>query len=225
MQEEQENLTVQQYFDRVKDAKNKMTSVDLDRMAESALKLLNRFTVTKQTAAASKVWFCLKNIEKERKLIDFGIDTYVWKQNIDEYVDMKNQHVPHSVKITELSNFTRVLPDELIRKVEITQDLFTDYFVLFTDYTGREERKIETVERNNDPVLFGAFIERDEEHGMHNFHERMYYIGDWVDEYCDLTLDKFIAEYQDINGYNPIHKLGIPQTEEEYLKYMQEHDG
>ena len=34
--------------------------------------------------------------------------------------------------------------------------------------------------------------------------ERFYYIGDWVDEYCDLTLDKMVKELvKDDKNYKP----------------------
>jgi hypothetical protein len=39
------------------------------------------------------------------------------------------------------------------------------------------------VEKAKDPILFGVVK------GTRN----LYYIGDWIDEYCDLTLDKFLS--------------------------------
>ena len=38
-----------------------------------------------------------------------------------------------------------------------------------------------------DPIIFGAFIQRGKDVLMS---ERLYYIADWIDEYCDLTLEK-----------------------------------
>lgn len=37
----------------------------------------------------------------------------------------------------------------------------------------------------------------------------MYFIGDWVDEYCDLTLDKMIKEV--------VEKEGNPNGKSDYL--------
>ena len=125
------------------------------------------------------------------------------------------------VKVTHLENYTRLIPDEIIDKVAKTKDLFTDYFVVFTDYTGKEERKIETVERNKDPILLGAFIEKDNDHNI-DFVERMYYLGDWEDEFCDLTLDKLVAEYEETEDFNPVTDIEIPTTEEELIKFMNE---
>jgi hypothetical protein len=39
------------------------------------------------------------------------------------------------------------------------------------------------VEKAKDPILFGVLK------GTRN----LYFIGDWIDEYCDLTLDKFLS--------------------------------
>lgn len=220
-QEKAQTLTVQQYFDQVKKAKQKMTHKELKTMAENAVKLMQRFIVTKQTVAAQRLAFNVKNLEKERKLLDMGFNTYLWKDNVDEYV--KNI-APTEVKITDLSNYTRVVPDEIIKTIEKTQDLFTNYFVVFTDYTGREERRIETQQRNKDPILLGAFIEHDDKYGNHNVGERLYYLGDWTDDYCDLTLDKLVAQYEEATGYSPVHEIKIPQTEEELIKYIQDGD-
>lgn len=220
-QEKAKTLTVQQYFDQVKEAKQKMTSDDLAQMAESALKLLQRFVVTKQTTAAQRVVFNVQNLEKEKQLLDLGIDTFIYKSVLDEYIE---GIAPKEVKVTDLSNYLRVIPDELIKKIEETQDLFTNYFVVFTDYTGREERRVTTEQRNRDPILLGAFIKRDEQFGNHNFCERMYYLGDWVDEQCDLTLDKLISEYKEAKGYSPVSKIRLPQTEEELQKYITEQE-
>ena len=37
--------------------------------------------------------------------------------------------------------------------------------------------------RNKDPILFGQLEFQP---------KRLYYIADWIDEHCDLTLDKFV---------------------------------
>ena len=52
--------------------------------------------------------------------------------------------------------------------------------------------------------------------------ERFYYIGDWVDEYCDLTLDKMVAEMKDAYGEDIVNRIPveIPQTEEELKQQL-----
>lgn len=51
---------------------------------------------------------------------------------------------------------------------------------------GKEERKIAAEKKDKDPILFGTFQDRKQKVCV----DRFYYLGDWVDEYCDLTLDQ-----------------------------------
>jgi hypothetical protein len=50
------------------------------------------------------------------------------------------------------------------------------------DPTGKSwaETEAERKTRESDPVLFGVIEGR----------RRLYYVGDWDDEFCDLTLDE-----------------------------------
>lgn len=215
---EDKDLTVQEYFDKVKEAKNTMTDDKLRKLADNSCKLLRKFLITNQTEAARRVYVNLQTFEKERELLKLGIDKFIYKDYLDNYIE---NIASRAVKVTHLENYTRIIPDEIIDKIAKTKELFTDYFVVFTDYTGKEERKIATEERNKDPILLGAFIQKDDKHNI-DFVERMYYIGDWEDEFCDLTLDKLVAEYQETEEINPVSDLEIPTTEEELIKFMQE---
>lgn len=215
---EDKDLTVQQYFDKVKEAKDEMTDEKLSKLADNSLKMLKRFLITNQKEAARRVYVNIQTFKKERELLKLGINKFIYKDYLDNYI---GNIASRDVKVTHLENYTRLIPDDIIDKVAKTKDLFTDYFVVFTDYTGKEERKIETAERNKDPILLGAFIEKDNDHNI-DFVERMYYLGDWEDEFCDLTLDKLVAEYEEAEDFNPVTDIKIPTTEEELIKFMNE---
>ena len=38
------------------------------------------------------------------------------------------------------------------------------------------------IEKAKDPILFGVIKESN----------KLFYVGDWIDEHCDLTLEKFL---------------------------------
>ena len=84
-------------------------------------------------------------------------------------------------------------------------------YVVFTDYTGEMERKVETHNRLKDPILFGSFFDVDSEVIV----ERFYFLGDWVDDFCDLTLDKMVAEVYDRTGVDIEKKIKTPEDIEE----------
>ena len=80
-------LTAQQYFDMVKDKKTKITDSDLLKVYDNAELLLKKAMITKQVSAAKKLVFHLETIEKERELVKLGIDTFVYKDDIEEFID------------------------------------------------------------------------------------------------------------------------------------------
>lgn len=45
--------------------------------------------------------------------------------------------------------------------------------------------------------------------------DRFYYLGDWVDEYCDLTLDKMVNETKKVGQRNIAHAIKTPDDIEE----------
>ena len=69
--------------------------------------------------------------------------------------------------------------------------IFDNYCILHYDPEKKsyaqtiEEQKRETQKRR-DPILFGLI----------RGSNKLYYITDWVDEFCDLTLDKFVETLQ-----------------------------
>jgi len=58
---------------------------------------------------------------------------------------------------------------------------------LFTDYSKMHKKVQARQNINYDPIIFGVFEDEN------NVMDRFYFIGDWIDEYCDLTLDKMVS--------------------------------
>jgi hypothetical protein len=88
------------------------------------------------------------------------------------------------LKLTWMKNYVRVIPVEVIEEKKKFDNLgiFDNYVILHFDLNNESTRMTnKEVEQAKDPILFGVF--RDS--------RKLYFIGDWVDEYCDLTLDKF----------------------------------
>ena len=60
--------------------------------------------------------------------------------------------------------------------------IFDNYVVMHHDPTGKSwaETEAERKSRERDPILFGVIEGR----------RRLYHLGDWTDDFCDLTLDQ-----------------------------------
>lgn len=204
----EEKFTPSQYFDYIKNSKNTITTEALKKSYEVFLKLAEKYKKLGQTESLKKLCFLAYTLQKEEKLIDLGITTYIYKSTIEDYIE---NVADKTVKIIELSRYTREIPDELVETVEKSKKLFDEFYVIFTDYTGLEERKIEKERRDKDPILFGVF--KDDT----SVADRFYFLGDWIDEYCDLTLDKMIEEY---NKESPTRETKIPETSEELAEAL-----
>lgn len=186
-----EEITAKSFFDEIKNKKEKMTHEKLKKYYENCLLLIKKFEITGQVESMKKLKYHITCMEKEMKLLDMGIDTYINLGDIQAYIkNVKDKEV----LIVELSRYPREIPDEIVEVIAKTKDIFTNLYVLFTDYTG-EVRKdlVEKKKKEKDPILFGAFVD---ERGMslNTKLERLYYLGDWIDEYCDLTLEKLVQE-------------------------------
>lgn len=91
-----------EYFEQVKSRKRTMTADGLSQLYENCLALLEEYQRSGQIAAQKKLLFHIDNITREKKLLDLGIDTFVYKSDVDDFIHMVDNKV---VKIVELENY------------------------------------------------------------------------------------------------------------------------
>ena len=244
---EDKKISPQEYFDSVKERKNHITDEQLKTVYDNCLELLNKYKITGQQRGIEKLLFHLECIEKEREIVALGFDTFIYRDDIEYYIDNVASAVvfvcladfggsffyffncvshcdsftaefKHSdvVKIINIENYEREIPDEIVSIISQTKDKFDQLYIVFTDYTGSTERRVMKERREKDPILFGTFQNAD----THSVIDRFYYLGDWVDEYCDLTLDKMVNETQKVGKRNIIHTIKTPQDIEELKQQL-----
>lgn len=214
------------FFDNVKTMKHETSSEVMKIFYENALKKLNRYRITRQIDAAKKILFYMKVMEKEIDLIDRGVNTFIYVQDILNYID----HVDNkSICITTIDRYEREIPDEIIDKMEKLDGIFDQYYILFVDYTGKQRQKVEKERRTADPILFGVF----QNDNATYLCDRWYYIGDWIDEQCDLTLSQILTDIKtmkgDVNESEFTHEIRTPMDvaafEEELKHYKKDANG
>lgn len=220
-QEEKQIMTPTEFFNDVKDKKKTITDKELLDVYDNCLSLLNKYKTTGQIDAAEKVIFHLEAVEKEREIIKAGLDTFVYKEDVEEFIEDVSDD---AVKIIELERYEREIPDEIVGTLEEVKHLFDRFYVVFTDYTGEMEKKVEKERRDKDPILFGTL--QDHHSTIIN---RFYYIGDWEDEYCDLTLDKMATVMEKKTDKNIEMKIKTPEDvselKEQLKQIRKEEDG
>lgn len=206
-------LTPQQYFEEIKDRKHHITDAELVKVYDNCLDLLNKYKITGQQKGMRKLMFHLECIEKEREIVKMGINTFIYRDDIEEYIDSVAKD---TVKIIELENYEREIPDEIVEVVAAVKDKFDQLYVVFTDYTGKVERQVEKERRKKDPILFGTF----QNPSNRTVIDRFYYLGDWEDEYCDLTLDKMVNETEKAGKRNIVKTISTPKDIEELREQL-----
>lgn len=211
-----EDVTPTVYFNYVKDMKKNIEDENLQTVADNCLVLLQKTKLTGQTKSAKKIFDQYQLIMRELKAATFGFDTIVYKSDIEKFITKISNH---PVKIIELENYPREVDDSIIDKLLVAKEneLFDEYYILFTDYSDKEAKKVAKERRDKDPILFGAFKSQDN----NNIPEtRFFYIGDWVDEYCDLTLEEMLTQYEKSESVGAKYTIEIPKDIDALKEYM-----
>jgi hypothetical protein len=207
-------MNPEEYFDFLKD---KTMTVDEEYLRDfyyNCLSLVDKYKTTGQTVLLRKIQFLVSCIEDEYEIAKMGINRFVYRDDIEDYIDKVSKG---AVRIIELQNYPRDIPNEIVEIVAKTKDIFDCFYVVYTDYSGKITRDIEREKRKKDPILFGTFQRRNPDGRSVDINDRFYYIGDWIDEYCDLTLDKFLNE----TSRNNIHETMSPKKELEILEELE----
>lgn len=216
MEEEKKNIiTPSEYFENLKNSKQTLTPGKIKDSYGVILKLADKYDRIGQTRSLKRLKFLAEVLGEEEKLIDLGVTTFIYRDTIEDYVDFVADNV---IKVIELRNYLREIPDEIVEVIEKTKDIFDEFYVVFTDYTGREERRVAQEKKDKDPILFGCF--RNSEFVA----DRFYFLGDWTEEHCDLTLDKLVSEYKEKKNLIPTHTIDIPTTTEELVDALKKYE-
>ena len=203
-EQKEKEITAKEYFDILKQKKESINDEKLTAFYEQCLKLVSKYKITNQKLVLKRIMFYIDCIERERAIINAGFGIYINREDVMEYIDNVARKV---VKIIELERFERDIPDDVVAKIEKCRDLFDKLYVIYTDYTGKDEKKTEKHKREKDPILIGVLCDT----SQRIINNRLYFIADWVDEYCDLTLDSMIAEMKSNSKNMDSYKIATPE--------------
>lgn len=134
-----------------------------------------------QVALVQKLKDSLDVVKGEAILIVMGLKKYVTEKQIIEYYEKVGQD--KNLKLTWIKNFGRIIPERIyqIKKEIDERRIFDNYILLHYDPKddGAKLTK-EEIEKKKDPILFGVIKNS----------KKLYFIADWKDDFCDLTLEE-----------------------------------
>jgi len=188
----QKVLTVQEFFASVKNSVQ-----ELDVVAERADQYAAAIREARQTgqkALVEKLEAGLLTVRTEAQLVAAGHPKFVSEESIVQFY-LESER---GLRLDWLANFTRPLPLEVSvkKRAADAHGIFDNYVVLHFDpdeksysqtlaekTAAEEARRKALAEKKKDPILFGVV----------RGSRKLYFVADWIDEVCDLTLDA-IAE-------------------------------
>jgi len=170
------SITVQEFFTHIK---GEVEGLSLVReRAAGYEKVLKEAHNTGQTALKEKLTQQLHAVRGEAHLFDLDLKKFITADTLIKFVKQS----PKGLRLDWLPNFTRRIPKDCIERKKKCDDrfVFDNYVILHYDPKGKSYRETKAeAEARRDPILFGVMEGR----------ERLYFIGDWIDEECDLTLE------------------------------------
>lgn len=175
------------YFRFVKSKFSKLQQQELSLRLNKLKKMIMASKEIKQQALYEQLSLQLAITVREQEALVAGCSMRVDKKVINKFIDRVTDKC---VKLSILEEFPRTIPASVRDKLKKIQDIgiFDEYWVLYTDYT--EEKQLKTNKskiKEKDPILFGSFKFSP---------DTFYYITDWIDKYCDITMSKFIDAIQ-----------------------------
>jgi len=192
-QEPRPSLTVEQFFVSTKQTMQQIEVVT--ERAQGYERAILEAQQTGQKALLENLQNNLVGIKAEARLVSLGLNKYL---NEDTVVQLAKK-ATKGLRLDWITNFTRYIPDNLCAlKLQCDElGIFDNYVILHYDPLAKSwaETEKERLARKRDPILFGVMRGR----------RRLYYIGDWIDEFCDLTLD----QVADILGKESINVIEL----------------
>lgn len=185
-------------FKQLKENKIELNEEKLKFELTKLNEIMEDIKTIKQTALMEQLEKENLRLKKELILSKFNY-TYLEEDDIIKFCNGETK----AIKLDWIKNFCRVIPKQNISKINEAMDIFFDDRRIFdnivilhydpeqngTQLTEKEK------EKKRDPIAFGAM----------KCSNRLYYITDWEDKYCDLTLKKVLDKL----GIEEAHKINI----------------
>lgn len=179
-EENEQPMDALKFFSLVKSSSKESVAIYKDRVSKY-LTALHNATNIGQTALQEELIRGLITNKYESVLYAEGCYYAVTEELVAKFASQCEK----GLKLSYIKNFSRPIPQDVIDKITKMNELevFDNYVVLYYDPDGKvyKETAYEEAKRR-DPIIFGVIAGS----------KKLYYVADWIDEYCDLTLDAFV---------------------------------
>lgn len=178
--------TVESFFVSLKHSKVELELLG-DRL-DHYKKLLKCASESGQKALEEKLLKEIEIIGAESKLYAIDLKSVITEEQIIKFT----KECKRGLKLDWIKNFTRLIPDKVLEEKKKCDEhkIFDNYVILHYDPKKQnsdktEKEKAAERERKKDPILFGVL----------NNCRKLYFVGDWIDEHCDLQFKDLVKVF------------------------------
>lgn len=171
-----------QFFTNIKATTKESEQKYINRIEKYLVAIKNARTVG-QTALVEKLFREMIANKYESFLFAEGYYYVVTEQQVVDFAKKTEK----GIAIDYIKNFVRPIPSDVIDKIGKAESLnvFDNFVIMHYDPEGKSTHDTAREEyKKRDPIVFGVIAGS----------TKLYYITDWIDEYCDLTLEKFVDQ-------------------------------
>jgi len=178
-------FTIQEYFSNVKASVKELEIITA--RADGYERALVAAKSSGQKALYERLTDALRAYKYESQMISVGITKYVTEDDMIRLYKLSpvtkrySQRKIGALRLDWVKNYTRMIPDAILAKKQRADELglFDNYCVLHFDPDGKSfELTNAQKQAKKDPILFGVLRGQN----------KLYIIGDWIDEICDFDL-------------------------------------
>jgi len=192
-------LTVEDFFKSIKNDSKELAKIE--KRSENYIKAIKEAKQFGQIALFEKLENMLKVVRQETQLYALGLKQIITEEQVVAFYKESEK----GIRLDWIKNFTRPIPNNFLKIKKKIDDIgiFDNYAIMHYDpdtksFSETIEEKKEKERKKRDPILFGLIKDS----------RKLYFIGDWKDEYCDLTLEEFIDKF----GKKEMNKNNLTAT-------------
>lgn len=175
--QDKRRMPIDTFFKSVKNGVEELELVE-HRM-QGFLVAIEKAKENGQAALFEQLQSNVEGVRAETQLVAMKQVKYIEESRLVEFVKKAKK----GLRLDWVGNFARTIPDDVTKKKLACDErrIFDNYVVLHYDPNKKSYAETQAQkEAKKDPILFGVIKGR----------RRLYFVGDWVDEFCDLTLDQ-----------------------------------
>lgn len=173
--EKKPTMSIADFFKAVKGS-----AINIEKYTQRSNDYLNALKYAKQLNQDALVQELKSKVDEakyESILYSAGFTTVITEEQVVKFY----KECKKGLALTWVRNYIRIIPEKASEKKKEADalEVFDNYVILFYDPNKKAYKE------EKDPILFGVIK------GV----RKLYYIADWMDEYCDLTLEQFIDKF------------------------------